>query len=288
MNFYAIDPATGAAADPAAAPAVMFLAPEFCDWWAMAPLAAQLPEGHVAVLATWDGLGECGDKTFSAVVDEAQTVVAWAEKHVPSGLAALVGCGLGGQVAIEALCESRRCAQRLFVADVLCEPVPGAAASAKLNGWSWGLMGGPAHVSRELIDQVESNSGQGTKLLATIRRRRRYLASSMDGFGIPRGFIDSFAHTVATTSRSNVVAQSRACESWRIPHDIGCISVPAIVASGVLTSAPYRTSAEALARAINGALALTCRDLSRNDLCLRYPARAMESIAGLLAQPSRC
>ena len=287
MIFHAIDPATGAAADPAQAPAVMFLAPEFCDWWAMAPLAAQLPQGHVAVLATWDGLGECGDKTFSAVVDEAKAVVAWTEKHVPSGLAALVGCGLGGQVAIEALCGSRGCAQRLFVADVLCEPVPGAAASARLNGWSWGLMGGPKQVSRGLIGQVESNSGQGAKLLATIRKRRRYLASSMDGFGIPRGYIDSFARTVATTSRDNVAAMSRAVEEWRIPQDIGCISAPAVVATCTLTSAPYRTSGQALVRAIGGAQALACHDLSRNELCLRFPARAMESIAGLLAQPSR-
>jgi hypothetical protein len=38
---------------------------------------------------------------------------------------------------------------------------------------------------------------------------------------------------------------------------------------------------------MGGAQALACHDLSRNELCLRFPARAMESIAGLLAQPSR-
>ena len=148
-------------------------------------------------------------------------------------------------------------------------------------------MGGPKQVSRGLIGQVESNSGQGAKLLATIRKRRRYLASSMDGFGIPRGYIDSFARTVATTSRDNVAAMSRAVEEWRIPQDIGCISAPAVVATCTLTSAPYRTSGQALARAIGGAQAPACHDLSRNELCLRFPARAMESIAGLLAQPPR-
>lgn len=281
MRFYLVDPATGDQVAPDGRPVVAFLPPELCGWWAMAPLSSKLPEGHLALLGTWDGWGEAAGTPFSGVEAEAKDLLAWAGAHGP--LAATVGWGMGGQVAVEAAFADPGATGALLVGDVLCREVPGSRSSAWLTGLAWRLMGGPALAQPGAAKAFNDGVERASAAFKRVVKRRRYVASQMDGLAIPRAYLDSFAADVAATPRCAVEAMTKAMEGWRPPagRAPGC---RAVVAAGGLASRPYRESAEELARALGVASPSVARDLSRNELALRYPARAAELLGGLLAQ----
>ncbi|MEY8437558.1 hypothetical protein AAK967_07425 [Atopobiaceae bacterium 24-176] len=281
MRFHLVDPATGDQVAPDGRPVVAFLPPEMCGWWAMASLSSRLPEGHLALLATWDGWGEAADAAFRGIEAEAADLLAWTRAHGP--LAATVGWGMGGQVATEAAFAAPNVAGSLLVGDVLCREVPGSRPSAWLTGLAWRLMGGPALAQPGAAEAFNAGVKGASAAFRRVVKRRRYVASQMDGLAIPRAYLDSFAADVAVTPRSTVEAMTQAVEGWRPPIGAapGC---RAVVATAGLSSRPYRESADALARALGMASLAVARDLSRNELALRYPARAMELLVPLLAQ----
>lgn len=271
MIFHVVDPATGAEVEPDGRPLVAFVPPELCGWWAMAPLSSKLPQGHLAVLGNWDGWGEAAGRPFGGVAAEAASLVAWCEANADGPLAALVGCGMGGQAAVEAVFSRPRVASAVLACDVLCREVPGSAMSARLTGLAWRMMGGPSKVG----------AGNSEKAIERVRRRRRYAASQMDGFAIPRAYLSSFAADVAVTPAATAEAMVAAVDSWCVPAGAapGCRS---IVAVDGLVSRPYRDSADDLSRALGVPAPDVARDLSRNELLLRYPERGYEVLSRLL------
>lgn len=279
MDFHLVDPATGEETSPDGRPTVAFLAPEMCGWWAMAPLSARLPEGILALLATWDGWGEAAGGVFPGIAAEARSLLGWARAHGP--LAATVGWGMGGQVAVEAAFSDAGLTGPLLVGDVLCREVPGSRPSAWLTGLAWRLMGGPATAQPGAAEAFDGAVEGAAKALRRVARRRRYVASQMDGLAIPRAYLDRFAADVAATPRGVVEAMAAAVGSWRVPAGVAP-GLRAVVALGGLDGRPYRESADDLARALGAPAPTVARDLSRNELCLRYPARAMEVLRPLL------
>ena len=233
---------------PEDAPLVALVGPEFCGWWAMAPISKRLTGTFRCLLVGHDGFGEAYATPFTPIVDEGRELAAYARDAAPAErFRAIVGVGLGGQVAVEALCEDSECAECLVLGDVLCEGEPGSKGSAWLNGASWGLM-----------------------------RRPRYARSQLEGLGIPQAMLDVFVRDAAATPKATVKAMTQAVETWRIPDDIGAIRCPTTVTCAALQSGPRRASGEALAAAIAGASLKIQRDLSRNELYLRYPDRLAE------------
>ena len=279
MIFHLVDPATGEEAEPDGRPVVAFLPPELCGWWAVAPLSSKLPEGLLALLAGWDGWGEAAGGAFPGIAAEAGSLLDWARAHGP--LAATVGWGMGGQGAVEAAFAGTGATGPLLVGDVLCREVPGSRPSAWLTGLAWCLMGGPALMRPGGAEALDRAVGAADRALKRVARRRRYVASQMDGLAIPRAYLDRFAADVAVTPRPVVEAMTAAVEGWRVP--VGAApGLRVVVALGGLDGRPYRESADDLARALGASAPTVARDLSRNELCLRYPARAMEVLRPLL------
>lgn len=282
MRFHAVGKRGGA--PQGGAPFVMLLSPELSGWWAMASLSARLgDEGYNTVVATWDGFGEGAGTAFPGVQQEAQEVCAWVSEHLGAPLLGLVGCGLGGQVAVEALCEDAQTARCLMVGDVLCQKVPGAGASAALTAWAFRRMGAPAVPVLDAAKGQEHAEQLLEQRLPRVERRRRYLASQMDGLGLPRALAPQFARAVAVTPGKAVRATVEAVDAWRIPDDVRAIRCPVLVTSGALDAEPYRASAEALHQALPQSRLSVARDLGRNELYLRYPERAVELLAPLLS-----
>ncbi|MDJ1121045.1 alpha/beta hydrolase [Olsenella sp. YH-ols2217] len=281
MRFHAVGKDGGAPV--AGAPYVMLLSPELCGWWAMAAFSAQLgAQGYNTVVCTWDGFGEAADEPFPGIGEEAKRVCEWVEKNVPDGLRALVGCGMGGQVAVEALCEDSRCARALMVGDVLCEKVPGTAGSAKLTALAFMMMGAPAAMVITAAMNYDQIQNVMRERLPRVKKRRRYLASQMDGLGIPRALAQQFAESVAVTPRKTASAMTDAVQEWRIPRDISAIRCPVLVTASGLETRPYRDSAKALHAAIKQSKLQVARDLGRNELYLRYPQRGAEEFLTFL------
>lgn len=281
MKFHAVGKDGGAPVP--GAPYVMLLSPELTGWWAMAAFSAQLgAKGYNTVVCTWDGFGEAADEPFPGIGEEAKRVVAWVEQNVPGGLLALIGCGMGGQVAVEVLCEDSSCAKALMIGDILCEKVPGTVGSAKLTALAFMMMGAPA----AMVITAAMNYDQVQKVmqerLPKVKKRRRYLASQMDGLGIPRALAQQFAEAVAVTPRETAAAMTDAVQEWRIPRDVAAIQCPVLVTASGLETRPYRESADALHAAIKQSRLQVARDLGRNELYLRYPERGAEEFLTFL------
>ncbi len=232
-------------------PTVLLLGPEMAGWWSMAPLSKRLTSDFFCVLAGHDGYGEAYTTPFTSVEAEGRELCEWISTHVPKGqVDAIVGVGLGGQVAIEALCEDSGIARKAVFGDVLCVESPGSKGSAWLNGTFW-------------------------RFIAT---RKNYAKGQMDAYGIPRAMLDVFMRDAKATPKETVRAQTLAVEQWRIPEDIRAITCPVRVTCAGLQSGPRRESGEVLARAIPGATLDVQRDLSRNELYLQYPDRCAETL----------
>ena len=229
-------------------PTVLLLGPEFGGWWTMAPLSKRLTGEFLCVLAGHSGYGEDYPQPFASVADEGRELADWVVNHVEGQrLRAIVGVGLGGQVAVEALCEDSDLADCAVLGDVLCAESPGSKGSAWLNGAAWGLM-----------------------------KRPRYARSQMEGLGIPTAMLDVFARDAAATPKATVKAMTQAVETWRVPDDIRAIRCPVRVTMAALQSGPRRESGDILAKAIPGATLDVQRDLHRNELYLQYPDRCAE------------
>ncbi len=234
-----------------AGPTVVLLGPEMAGWWSMAPLSKRLTNDFLCVLAGHNGYGEAHVTPFTTVEAEGRELAEWIATHAQGGRArAIVGVGLGGQVAVEALCEDSRIAERAVFGDVLCVESPGSKGTAWLNGTFWRF----------------------------IPTRKNYAKGQMDAYGIPRAMLDVFMRDAKATPKETVRAQTLAVEKWRVPKDIRAITCPVRVTCAGLQSGPRRESGEALARAIPGAELDVQRDLSRNELYLQYPDRAAETL----------
>ncbi len=241
-------------------PTVLLLGPEMAGWWAMAPLSKRLTADYLCVLAGHDGYGEAYTRPFTSVEAEGREVASWVGEHVAGGrLRAIIGVGLGGQVAVEALCEDSGVAECAVLGDVLCVESPGSKGSAWMNGAFWRF----------------------------IAKRPRYAKSQLDAYGIPHAMLDVFVRDAQATPKETVRAQTLAVENWRPPEDIRAITCPVRVTCAGLQSGPRRESGETLARAIPGATLDVERDLHRNELYLQYPDRAAEFLLPWLERRGR-
>lgn len=249
----------------------------------MAALSAQVAEkGFNVVVATWDGFGEASATAFPGIVEEARQVCQWVEAHVPHGLAGLVGCGMGGQVAIEAVCEDAGTARCLMAGDVLCQEVPGTGGSARLTSLAFRMMGAPARspLTPDMAPgQVEAVM---ERCAPRVKRRARYVASQMEGLALPRALAPQFVRAVSVTPRATAAAMTRAAQGWRVPSDVRAVACPVLLTAGGLESRPYRESADDLHRALPQSRLQVARDLGRNELYLRSPQRAAELLLPLL------
>lgn len=245
-------------------PVVMLLGPELAGWWSMAALSSKLTGTFRVVLATWDGYGEAAGTPFRSIADEARDVASWIGSHFPGGVAAIVGVGMGGQVAVEALCEDSTCAKGLVLGDVLCVETPGASMAAKITGLTWKIMGG-------------GSSDDGRPV-----RRKGYIRSQMDGYGIPGVLMKQFVAAMRETAPATAKAMELAVLSWRIPEDVACVRCPVLVTVSTLATDPYKKSAEALKAALPQAAMETISGLGRNELYLRDPLRAADLLTPYL------
>jgi DNA-binding transcriptional regulator YdaS (Cro superfamily) len=228
------------------APVVCFLGPGLAGWWSMAPLSSFFKDSYRCLLVDWS-------VPFRSIVDEARGLVA-KKDELGAPFAAIAACGMGAQVAVEALCEDAQTARCAMLGDCLCKPERASGFNAWMDKVSWG--------------RIKSE-----------RYARRYARD----MGLNRAMVEPLMRHAAEVPATEAAAISRATGTWTIPSDVSCIRARTLVAQENLASVPWVESAKTLAAAIPGARLEMAKGLEQYDLYIRNCARGAELLGGLLA-----
>lgn len=122
-------------------PTIILLHGAGLSWWAYHKVAELMAEEYHVVLPTIDGYGEDADDTFESIERSAEKLIAYIKQEHGGHVFAVGGLSLGGQIAVEVLCQQADITDYAVLESALVIPIPGTRAMvAPTVRMSYGLI----------------------------------------------------------------------------------------------------------------------------------------------------
>ncbi|MBQ7000363.1 MAG: alpha/beta hydrolase [Oscillospiraceae bacterium] len=214
------------------------------SWWNYREAAGILAEHYHVVLPVLDGHG--GSETaFSSMEDNARRLIQLIEERFGGQVRAIGGLSLGGQIAVEMLCQRPDICRFALLESVLVKPMPlTRALIGPAFGMSYGLI------------------------------RRRWFAKLQAAYlRIPRACFEDYYRDTCAIAKEDMIAFLRANSGYAIKPGLSQTCARVKIVAGSREQRAIVSSAKLLHRAIPGSALELLPGMHHGDLSLNHPQR---------------
>ncbi|OUO48561.1 alpha/beta hydrolase [Olsenella sp. An285] len=222
------------------------------SWWnyrAVADLLAA--NGYRVVLPVLDGHAG-SDRPFTSIEDNASELVALIDRELGGRVDALGGVSLGAQVALEALAQRPRIAERAVIESALVLPMRAARALAA-----------PA-----------------VALSYPLVRRPWFARAQFASLHLPEELYEPYYRDSCAISKRDMIAFMRVNSSYRLRPELAACGARATILVGGKEPRVMVRSARALAEAMPGSTLVERPGWRHGEASLWHPGVYLEALEG--------